>query len=127
ADRRHQVLFDHLVGMAASALEENRPLIRQKIHEKSPRWLPRAVDDRIFMRFLEEAQAILEEMRDEDSEWRERFQEYAEDFIERLRTSPEYEEKIARMVDQTLEHPLLRDYLRQVWQDIKGRVLADAE
>ena len=126
ADRRHQVLFDHLVGMAASALEENRPFIRQKIHDKSPRWLPRAIDDRIFVRFLEEAQTILDEMRDEDSEWRERFQEHTEEFIERLRTSPEYEEKIARLVSQTLEHPLLRDYLRQVWQDVKARVLADA-
>jgi uncharacterized membrane-anchored protein YjiN (DUF445 family) len=126
ADRRHQILFDHLIGMAADALEQNRPFIRQKVHDKSPRWIPRAIDEKIFERILEESQDILEEMRQEDSEWRERFQDRAEEFIERLRTSPDYEEKIGRIVNQTLEHPLFRDYTRQVWQDIKSRVLADA-
>src|SRR3712207_5646568 len=31
ADRRHQMLFDHLIGMAADALDRNRDFIRQKI------------------------------------------------------------------------------------------------
>ncbi|MDB5761888.1 MAG: hypothetical protein JWQ21_883 [Herminiimonas sp.] len=126
ADRRHHVLFDHLIGMAAKALEQNRPFIRQKIHEKSPRWIPKVIDDRLFERLLEESQNILDEMRLENSEWRDRFQQATEELIERLRTSPEYEEKIGTMISQTLNHPLFRNYTEHVWHDVKERVLADA-
>lgn len=126
ADRRHQMLFDYMLGMAARALEQNKPFIRQKIHEKSPRWLPRIIDDKLFERLLAESQNILDEMSWEDSEWRERFQRAAEDLIENLRTSPEYEEKISNIISHTLKHPLSRDYTEHVWRDVKERLLADA-
>jgi uncharacterized membrane-anchored protein YjiN (DUF445 family) len=126
-DRRHQVLFDHLIGMAANALEHNKAYIRQKIHEKSPRWLPRIVDEKIYEKLVGESQNILDEMRQEGSEWRERFQKSAEEFIVRLRTSPEYEERIAGVIERSLNHPLFRDYVQTVWQDVRGRLLADVE
>jgi uncharacterized membrane-anchored protein YjiN (DUF445 family) len=70
---------------------------------------------------------VLEEMNAQDSEWRARFQELLEDWIDRLRDSPEMEEKIAAIVNDTFAHPLFRDYTDQVWQDIKQRVLRDVE
>jgi len=126
ADKRHQALFDRLIDMAAQALEQNRPFIRQKIHEKSPRWIPRIVDEKLYERLLEETQNILNEMREENSEWRERFQEAAEEMIFNLRSSPHYEEKIRGQIDQLFSHPLFRDYIVQVWHDIKKRLLLDA-
>jgi uncharacterized membrane-anchored protein YjiN (DUF445 family) len=125
ADRRHQMLFDHLITIASDALQANRLSIRQKIHEKSPRWLPRAVDDRLFAKLIEEAENILEEMKQEDSSWRERFQQSAEEFIEKLRVSPEYEQKIAAIVGQTLSNPLFREYSQQIWRDLRDRLLQD--
>jgi uncharacterized membrane-anchored protein YjiN (DUF445 family) len=125
ADRRHQMLFDHLINMASDALQANRVFIRQKIHEKSPRWLPRAIDDRLFAKLIEEAENILEEMKLEDSEWRERFQRSAEEFIDDLRVSPEHEQKLAAIVTQTLSNPLFRDYSQQVWRDLRDRLLED--
>jgi uncharacterized membrane-anchored protein YjiN (DUF445 family) len=125
ADRRHQMLFDHLINIASEALQANRLSIRQKIHEKSPRWLPRAIDDRLFAKLIEEAENMLEEMKQEDSSWRERFQQSAEEFIEKLRVSPEYEEKIATIVGQTLSNPLFRQYSQQVWRDLRDRLLKD--
>jgi uncharacterized membrane-anchored protein YjiN (DUF445 family) len=126
ADRRHQILFDHMIGLASKALEQNRPFIRQKIHEKSPRWIPRMIDEKLFERLLEESENILNEMKDENSEWRERFQQATEELIEKLRSSPEYEERIAAIVSQTLSHPLFRNYTQQVWHDVRDRLLADA-
>lgn len=126
-DRRHQALFDRLIVMASKALEENRPFIRQKIHEKSPRWIPKVIDEKLFERLLEETQAILEEMMDEDSEWRMRFQAAAEDLIEKLRSSPEYEEKINSIVRQALTHPQFLSYSKQVWRDVEQRLLRDIE
>ncbi len=125
ADRRHQALFDHLIGMASRALEQNRPFIRQKVHERTPRWLPSIIDEKLADRLMEEAQQILEEMKQEDSEWRERFQRAAEQQIDKLRSSPEYEEKIAALIHGTLNHPLFREYTVTVWRDVKERLLAD--
>jgi uncharacterized membrane-anchored protein YjiN (DUF445 family) len=127
ADRRHQMLFDHLIGMAADALDRNRDFIRQKIHEKSPRWMPRIIDDKLFEKIVGESQNILDEMRQPDSEWRERFHRSAEAFIDNLRTSPEYEARIAGWVAQTLQHPLFRDYTHTVWGNVRERLLADVD
>jgi uncharacterized membrane-anchored protein YjiN (DUF445 family) len=112
--------------MAAVALEQNRPYIRQKIHDKSPRWIPGIIDEKLFERLMEEAQNILDEMKQENSEWRQRFEQTLEEQVEKLRSSADYEEKIGSLVHRTLEHPLFRDYTLQVWHDVEQRLLADA-
>lgn len=123
---RHQLLFDHLIVWAANALERNQHMLREKIHEKSPRWLPRVLDEKLSERILDEIQNILEEMKDEDSEWRMRFQIAMEDLIEKLRTSPEYHSRLENFIDQALTHPLFHDYVQQIWLDMKERFIADA-
>jgi uncharacterized membrane-anchored protein YjiN (DUF445 family) len=125
AGGHHQVLFNYLVDIMARAVHDNSAYIRWKIDENSPRWLPKAIDDRIFARLLEGMQSTLDEMREEDSEWRMRFQMALEELIEKLKTSPEYEQRVEAFVLTTLEHPLFHDYVTQIWHDIKGRVLAD--
>jgi uncharacterized membrane-anchored protein YjiN (DUF445 family) len=123
---RHQLLFDHLIVWTAEALERNRPLIRQKVHERSPSWMPRVLDEKLYERILEEAQDILEEMKDPESEWRMRFQMAMEDLIEKLKTSSEYQEKLDGFIDQALNHPLFHEYVQQIWLDVKERFIADA-
>lgn len=126
AGNRHQALFDKLLDAADQALENNAPYIRQKVHERSPRWMPKAIDDRVFSRLMDGAHHMLTEMRDENSEWRHRFDRLLDDLIHDLRTSPQYEEKIRAMFSQALAHPLVHDYLNEVWRDIRQRLLADA-
>jgi uncharacterized membrane-anchored protein YjiN (DUF445 family) len=126
AGGQHQRVFDHVIELAADALEHNRFYIRQKIHDASPRWLPRSIDEKFFERLLEELNNILDEMRDEDSEWRGRFEIATQNLIDNLKTSPEYEENLARMVRQTLEQEEFRAYLIQLWHDIKERLMRDA-
>ena len=45
--------------------------------------------------------------------------------IDKLRSSPEYEEKIAGVVRRGLRHPLLHDYTANVWRITKERLLTD--
>jgi uncharacterized membrane-anchored protein YjiN (DUF445 family) len=124
--RHHHALFNRLIDIASHALDNNKPYIRWKIHENSPRWLPKAVDDRFYERLLDAVQSTLDEMRDEDSEWRARFQQAIDELIEQLRTSPEYEEKIDAVLRDVLGHPLVRDYAVGLWHDIKDKLIADA-
>ena len=126
ADNRHQLLFDHFVRFAARSLEENKALIRQKIHERSPRWVPKIIDEKFYLNLLDELRIILNEMKDDNSEWRSRFEASAQELIEKLKTSPEYEEKISAAINEMLAHPLFRDYTDHVWQNAKQRLVSDA-
>lgn len=126
ASGHHRPLFDHMIVLAGRALEHNKDYLRWKIHENSPRWLPKAIDDRFYQRLLDAIQSTLDEMRDEDSEWRLRFQHLADDFITQLRTSPEYEAKIDAALGDIVGHPLVRNYVVDVWHDIKAKLEADA-
>jgi len=125
ASNRHQAFFNHLIDMAARALDHNKDYIRWKIHESSPRWLPKVIDEKLYHRLLDAVQSTLDEMREEDSEWRMRFQYMTDDFINKLKTSPEYEEKLDAMLGEVLGHPLARNYMVHIWHDIKARLEAD--
>lgn len=125
AEQHHQHLFDHLIQLAARALEQNKPLIRQKIHERSPRWMPKAIDERFFNSLLEELEGFLDEMGQPESDWRLRFQDAVDELVVKLRTSPEFEAKIATFISQSVQHPLFKAYSEEVWRDIKLRVLTD--
>ncbi|KIF82417.1 DUF445 domain-containing protein [Noviherbaspirillum autotrophicum] len=127
AGQHHQVVFDHLVDLMAQLVDNNSSYIRWKINENSPRWLPKAVDDRFFVRLLDAMQSTLGEMREDDSEWRNRFQIAIEELIEKLRTSPEYEEKIEAVIMNVLEHPVFRNYINHIWHEIKLRLLTEVE
>lgn len=122
----HQLVFNHLVNVMDRTVAENSSYIRWKINENSPRWLPKAIDDKFYSRLLEAVQSTLDEMRDEDSEWRLRFQIATEDMIEQLRTSPEYEARIESVVMHAMEHPMFRNYMTQMWRDLKSRLVEDA-
>lgn len=126
AGQHHQVVFDELIRIADQALERNQAYIRWRIHESSPRWLPKAIDDKLFERLLDTLQDTLDEMREGDSEWRMRFQSAVGELIASLRSSPEYQGKIDAAVREILGHPLARDYVLHVWHDLRARLESDA-
>lgn len=126
AGGHHQSLFDYLVELAAGALENNKPYLRWKVHESSPRWLPKAIDQKLYERILDALESTLDEMRDEDTEWRMRFQNMIGDFIEQLRVSPEYEAKLDALLSDILGHPSVRNYAIEVWHQIREKLVADA-
>lgn len=125
AGRQHHVLLENMLTIVADALERHRPYIRQKVHEHSPRWLPKAIDEKFYERLMAGVQNTLADIQAEDSEWRERFQQATEELIANLATSPEYEAKLRGLLDSSLGHPLFRSYAGEVWDDVRQRLLAD--
>jgi uncharacterized membrane-anchored protein YjiN (DUF445 family) len=125
AGRQHHALLEKLLELIASALEEHRPFIRQKVHESSPKWLPRMIDEKLYERLMAGVHRTLDDMADEDGQWRERFQGAVEALIEKLATSPEYEQKLRSLLDGSLQHPLFRSYVDEVWEDVQRRLQAD--
>ncbi|MBC7684336.1 MAG: DUF445 domain-containing protein [Bdellovibrionales bacterium] len=125
AGGQHQVLLEKLLGLVANALDANRPYIRQKVHEHSPKWLPKVIDDKFYERLMDGVEHILSDFQDEDSEWRIRFQAATDELIDNLASSPEYEGKLRHLLDSSIGHPLFRNYAGQVWDDVRQRLLAD--
>lgn len=124
-ERQHHILLERILGVAARALEQNRPYLRQKVHENSPRWLPKAIDDKLLERMLDGVQTILIEIQGEDSAWRTGFDQATHGLIEQLAHSPEYEDKLHQLLARGLGHPAFHDYLGEVWTGIKARLLED--
>ncbi|MES2830800.1 MAG: DUF445 domain-containing protein [Pseudomonadota bacterium] len=127
AQNRHHRLFDFMLSFGIETLGNNKPLIRQKIHERSPRWIPQSVDERFFIGLLEELEDFFEQMRLPDSQWRTKFQESIDEFMENLRHSPELQAKIAAIVSQGVDHPLFEEYGLQIWRDLKQKLLEDLQ
>ena len=125
AEKHHAQLFDHLIAMAATALENHKPLIRQKIHERSPRWMPKTVDERFFNSLLQGLEEFLAQMGESDSDWRLRFQASIDELVEKLRTDPEFEARIGAFIAGSVRHPLFKAYAEEVWRDVKQRILQD--
>ena len=124
---QHTVLLERFLALVASALDEHRPYIRQKVHEHSPRWVPKLVDEKFYERLIEGVQDTLDDIRSEDGNWRARFQTATDELIEKLATSEEYEQKLQGLLSKSLRHPLFRRYVNQVWASARERLLADAE
>ncbi|TWI61584.1 uncharacterized membrane-anchored protein YjiN (DUF445 family) [Pseudoduganella lurida] len=121
--RQHVRLLQKVLGLVAHALEENRGYIRQKVHEHSPKWIPRMVDEKFFERLMDGIGSILDDMANEDGAWRQRFQLLVEELIDNLQHSPEYEDKLRALLTRGLEHPLFRAYVAEVWTDLRERLL----
>jgi uncharacterized membrane-anchored protein YjiN (DUF445 family) len=123
--RQHTLLLQRILGMVARALDQYSPYIRQKVHENSPRWLPRAADEQLFVRLVEAIRAFLIEVQ-ADAAWRARFEAATRELITNLENSPEYENRLRAMVQRAIAHPLFHTYLHGLWQTIRERLLSSA-
>lgn len=125
ADQKHQALFDQMILWAHQKLEQHQPLIRARVYSKTPRWMPRMIDEHLTLRLIEEFADLLNEMAAPDSSWRTQFNAEIDKLIRDLRSAPEMEQKLHAFIVQTLQHPLLLQYLDSLGRDIRQRMVQD--
>src|SRR6266576_2970865 len=89
-DNRQEELLNATVKLAAEAVRNNRELIRERVREETPWWVPPVVDDKIYQKIIEAVERLLQDMvRDSAHPLRTAFADAIGDFIERLQHSPE--------------------------------------
>jgi len=125
AGGQHHVLMQRLLGLVSRAFEQNLPQIRQKLHENSPRWLPRAVDDTFFERLIQVVESFLIELQDTDGPWRERFEAALDELIDQLATSERYESQLREMAAASLARQEVQGWLLQWWRRARTAVVED--
>jgi uncharacterized membrane-anchored protein YjiN (DUF445 family) len=128
ADQRHQELLDEVLRVAARAVTENEAVIRQRVREESPWWLPEAVDDRIHDKIVAALERTLHQVSEAaDHPLRTRFDHALAAFIEKLRTSPETIARAEAIKEEVLAHPAMRDFAASLWTDVKAALARRAD
>jgi uncharacterized membrane-anchored protein YjiN (DUF445 family) len=128
ADGRHQELLDEILRVTAKAVTENDEIIRDRIRQESPWWLPEAVDDRIHDKIVGALERTLSQVSEDPLHpLRERFDVGLNQFIEKLRTSPASIARAEAIKEQVLEHPTFREFASSLWTDAKNAVVRYTE
>ena len=125
---RHQDMLTQVLRYAIVVLSENRELIRERVSEESPWWIPGFVDDRILRKVLDRVETRLFEMSlDPEHPLRESFNDWLERLALELKEAPEHRRTGEKFKQQLLENDELQDYLYGLWEDISGRLEADLD
>ena len=125
---RHQELLDETLRLLDRVVQQNDELIRERVREESPWWLPEAVDDRIHDRIVTAIENTLHAVSvDPEHPLRRRFHDAVQDFVERLRSSPEVIAKGEELKEELLAHPSVQQFSAALWTDAKGALVRYGE
>jgi uncharacterized membrane-anchored protein YjiN (DUF445 family) len=124
---RHEELIDAALRGLQRALAENRDDLRVRFGDKSPWWLPGAVEDRIFERLLDGAEAVLEDMTtNHEHGLRQELDARITKLIDDLETSPELRARGEQLKRDLLNQPELRQWVAGAWNELKSQLRAAA-
>jgi len=128
ADNRHQELLNEAIRLAASAVEDSRALIRLRVEEETPWWVPSAIDDKIYRKIVSAIERTLIEVRDDpEHPLRERFDGAIQDFIEKLNHSPAVAARIESLKEELLLSDTARRFSSGLWVRAKAALVRYAE
>ena len=117
---RHQQLLDRLIRGLSRLVAENQGLIRQRIREESPWWVPGFVDDRVHERVVDGIERTLFEVSaDSNHPLRQQLDELLDGWIEQLRESPEAIARAEQIKQQVLDHPTSEQLSESLWREVK--------
>jgi uncharacterized membrane-anchored protein YjiN (DUF445 family) len=119
-DARHQQLLDRVIQGLLRLVAENEALIREKIGEESPWWVPRRVDDRIHQKVLGGIERTLYEVGDDpDHQLRRQFDDLLAEWIAQLQSSPEVIARAEAIKQQVLDPETSGRLAASLWEELK--------
>jgi uncharacterized membrane-anchored protein YjiN (DUF445 family) len=123
---RADLIIDQLVAFGRSELETNRVTIRVRIHEQSPWWLPKFVDQEIFDKMVGGLEALLDAMAaDASHPARAEIKARLKSLQDALAADPKLAAKSRALKDELVSHPAVRSYALELWQRLRAE-LAEA-
>jgi uncharacterized membrane-anchored protein YjiN (DUF445 family) len=120
---RADLIIDQLVAFGRSELEKNRVMIRVRIHEQSPWWLPKFVDQEIFDKIVGGLEELLDAMAsDPQHPARGEIKERLKALQDALAADPALAVKSRALKDEIVSHPAVRGYALELWQRLRGEL-----
>ena len=109
-DDRHQEMLDRLVALVSRVVHDNKELIRVRIAEESPWWVPNVVDDKLYEKIVSGIERTLDDVSDNDAHpLRAQFDHALRDFTDKLHNSPEMIARAETIKERLLEHPAVAE------------------
>jgi uncharacterized membrane-anchored protein YjiN (DUF445 family) len=125
---QHQELLNEAVGMLARMLEQNRDLIRKRVDQESPWWVPTAVDDKIYKKIMVGIERTLTSVqKDPKHPLRARFDVALRTFIDNLQHSPDTADRAEAIKRDFLEAEAVRRFSASLWSDAKDALIKFAD
>jgi uncharacterized membrane-anchored protein YjiN (DUF445 family) len=119
-DDRHQQLLDRVIQGLTRLVAENEILIRDRIREESPWWVPEMVDDRIHRKVLGGIERTLFDVAaDPDHPLRRQFDEMLSDWMVQLQQSPEVIARAEALKQQLLDPETSGRLAASLWAEAK--------
>lgn len=128
AGDRHQELLNEAIKLLARAVDENQEVIRERIERETPWWVPDIVDAKIHQKIVTALDRTLREIRDDPQhELRARFDTALRDFIDKLHTSSDVQERAEQIKEELLDAESVRRFSSGMWEEAKGAIIRRAE
>ncbi len=126
-DGRHDELLDAALAGLDNYLGAHGKELKAQLGTRSPRWLPGAVEDRIFNRLLDGARSIVREMAtDRNHDLRRQFDARLRLLAAQLETSVDLLERGEQLKADLLTQPQVREWVASIWADVKVELRSQA-
>lgn len=120
AEGRHHVLVDGVLTAVGKAVVENREVLRTRLGQESPWWVPDTVDDAVFRRILEGIQSFIADLKaNPDHELRRDLDVRAAALARQMRESPDTRRRVDELKEELLHHPEFRAWASGLWKHLK--------
>jgi uncharacterized membrane-anchored protein YjiN (DUF445 family) len=120
ANDRHQQLLDRVIRGLAGLIADNDELIRSRIDEESPWWVPGFVDDRVHAKVVAGIErTLLEVSGDPSHPLRRQFDDLLIDWIVQLQESPSVIARADAVKRQFLDNPTSQQLSASLWEEVK--------
>ena len=111
-----QTVIDELVKFARAQLEEHRVMIRVRIHERSPWWMPQFVDQEIYDKLMAEVERLLDSIAaDANHPARQELITRVKSLQHALMVDPKLADKSRALQQDFVAHPAVRAYAHDLW------------
>jgi uncharacterized membrane-anchored protein YjiN (DUF445 family) len=128
ADSRHQDLLDDALRLVEQAVIDNREIIRLKVAEETPWWVPGVVDEKIYQKIVTAVESLLRDVRgDPGHPLRAKFDVALVRFTEKLQHSPEVIAKAEALKDELLNATVVEELSGSVWRSARTGLARYAE
>ena len=120
----HQAGLDATLRGLDRMLAENRPVLRQRLGEESPWWVPDVLDDRVFDKLMTGVETLLGEvLADRDHELRHHIDVRVRDLGVRLRNDAVLQARGEELKEELLAHPEVRAWFNSLWLHLKDGII----
>jgi uncharacterized membrane-anchored protein YjiN (DUF445 family) len=117
-----QGLIDRGIDFAATALANNRNLIKTQVTQKTSRFIPKWVDGIVADKIVSGVAQLLEEMRNPEHPWRTELGTAVEKLIDDLAVDPQMHVRGEELKAEILQNPFLLQQMGKLWSAVEARL-----